>query len=56
MSTFANSEDPDEIIAEIKTIKREEIHHNLKILTCNPWICTMNHPKFNIHYVALQNL
>ena len=31
MSTFANSEDPDEIIAEIKTIKREEIHHNLKL-------------------------
>ena len=34
-----------EILWIFKKQKRDEIHHNLEILTCNPFICTRTHPK-----------
>ena len=59
MSTLANSEDPDEMqhnaafhqclhcLSGLKrsTLKRIELHLNLESLTCNPLICSMNHPR-----------
>ena len=52
MFILANSEDPDEMLhnatlfAKTKTIFREKIQFHLEIITCDPWIYTMDHPKF----------
>ena len=54
--TLANSEDPDEMPHDaafhqgLLCLLREnqssgtEVHFDMKILTCDPLICTINHP------------
>ena len=58
MSTLANSEDPDEMLhetafhqrstlfAKTKRSLRERNLFYLEIITCDPSIYTMDHPKF----------
>ena len=52
MRTLANSEDPDEVLNGVYTIwsdktdlQRKKYSYYLEIITCNPWIYTMGHPK-----------
>ena len=62
MGILANSENPDEMphyaafhqgvhcLPRPKQSSVKEIHLCLEIITCEPFICTMNHPKFIVSY------
>ena len=43
--TFANSEDPDEIQHNAEQFREKEIQFNLEIITFDPSMYTMDHPK-----------
>ena len=73
MGTLANSEDPDEMqqiaafnlglhcLVSWKWSFETEVHLNLKSLTCDPLICTMNHPSLIVssymeEFISLQKV
>ena len=62
MGTFVNREDPDEMphnaafhqglncLLRLKGTSEKEIQFYFKIITCDPSISTINHPKFIVSY------
>ena len=38
-----------------KTYPEKEIHFYFEIIACDPWICTMDYPKFNVYSAKKSN-